>query len=829
MMKKLRFWMTIGLAAMLFLTSLPFMALPVAATTTDAIEKVPRNKEWIITFNEEVSVDYLREEYLYVADEKGQHVPIHIYQLEDARKVKVIPVNGMYEADTTYTLYVSDQMKNTKGALLNQKIEKVFQTTEEIEERKPFIVREDSANDFVVQDGVEYVPDELTPYFIEQDYEGNTYQFDVESNLHDILAVGKIYIFPTTESYPTGWAKRIVDIRVVGSTILVKTEEPVLEEVIESIDFSKELTLDLNDVTLDYNNFENLQTRTIQENKVTFEGKHPTTGIEGKLELVYESDEIRITFVDVVLKTERKKNNQTKDLSLSINGTTKLSEFRWKQDISGVTLNDLRVKFDMEADISINGNYSAKQRMEFFPSIPIPLGAYGKVNVQPFFLLDFEVEGSVAWSVSPQTVEAGITFVDGAYESFLHRDAAGASKGIQNTINYSFEGGMGIGTHFKIFQFLLVDVEVSGKAGQSMRAEIEKKCTFFETYGAFDFEVKGSLRWLESNAASFAKRFRYPIGEKAECEKAECENPTLGKVTSLMMKEQPVVLLPGQKKQLKLYERYESGEVREVDLSKGNAIFRPDQPHLLSISRVGELKLADEAYRNQKLFFEVVYQGISERFYVEVEEKKHEGAILPGQIVKLLLETERGAYFRVKSLGEERALVSYNTRQLGGNQIRGFGMMYKTQPGSIKVALGIDYLYTNIYMIFKNEGSSPIELEYDPSEMNVYEAPVHEMLYRERLLQPNDSVFVNNYSVTPGLLRDEIHLYNSSSVHGEILFENGREVRRKKVYPNNRKDRIAMIPRSEGMLKNIGVQPIRVVVDYKNFKFEPYYDRRNSK
>lgn len=479
----------------------------------------------------------------------------------------------------------------------------------------------------------------------------------------------------------------------------------------------------------------------------------------------------------------------------------------------------LHIIFDMEGEIDIDGSYAAEEKIKLFPSIPLPLGTHATVNVEPFFLLDFSIEGSATWNLFSQTIEAGMTRSNGTYERFLNRSSSGASKGIQKTLDYSIEGGLGIDANFKLLQFLLIDSSVSGKVGQSLETEAEKECTLIKSYALFNFTVKGSLKGFKSYDLLEPKEIEYPLGEQATC-----KYPALGDVTSLMMKEQPVTLEYGQQKQLKLYKQYESGETREIDLSKGDVVFRPDQPNLLSISRDGKVTLVREAYPYEELAFEAIYEGVSEVFHVKVKEKKHEGPILPGQTVKLLLEKDRGTYFRVKSLGDKEAMVSYNTSQLGDDRVKGYGLHYKTYPGSQKISLGIDYSFTNVYMLFKNEGSSPIELEYDPSEMNVYTAPAGEMLYREWILRPNGTIIVNNHSLTTSLFGNDIYLYNDTSLQGEIMFRNGPDIKRKKVYPNGKQDRIAMIQGSQAMLRNIGVQPIRVVVNYANLEIEPRYD-----
>src|SRR5699024_7092725 len=116
-LQKWSVWMSV---IVLFLTSMLGASSPAFARTT--IDVVPRDKQWTITVNE--PIDAFTKDDVYIKDATGKRADVHSFITNDGYTLIVRPPEGGYEADTTYTLVVSNRVTSQHRNELDRTVER---------------------------------------------------------------------------------------------------------------------------------------------------------------------------------------------------------------------------------------------------------------------------------------------------------------------------------------------------------------------------------------------------------------------------------------------------------------------------------------------------------------------------------------------------------------------------------------------------------------------------------------------------------------------------------------------------------------------------------
>lgn len=81
---------------------------------------VSADKEWLVTFNRDISNSSINEGTIYVRDSSGEKVPVDVILNKDNKSVRVVPVQK-YEDGESYYLFISDKMNNKFSRFLKIK------------------------------------------------------------------------------------------------------------------------------------------------------------------------------------------------------------------------------------------------------------------------------------------------------------------------------------------------------------------------------------------------------------------------------------------------------------------------------------------------------------------------------------------------------------------------------------------------------------------------------------------------------------------------------------------------------------------------------------
>lgn len=94
-----------------------------------AYSNVPVDKEWTISFNQDIKKENITNSNIYVSDDTGNIIPTVLSLLEDNKSIKVIPYKP-YSLGENYYLFINNKLNNTKSSLKGFRMN--FQITDSI-------------------------------------------------------------------------------------------------------------------------------------------------------------------------------------------------------------------------------------------------------------------------------------------------------------------------------------------------------------------------------------------------------------------------------------------------------------------------------------------------------------------------------------------------------------------------------------------------------------------------------------------------------------------------------------------------------------------------
>ncbi|MEK4711876.1 glucosaminidase domain-containing protein [Sporosarcina sp. FSL K6-5500] len=119
------------LFSILLVSTLIFSMLPSIANAEiawDMSADQPTNKPWTITFNKPVDRNSVGANTVFVVDAAGNKVKSEV--LTDGDKVIILPPNGGYTPSTTYSLHVTNGVRNSDDTPLKESVIKKFSIVE---------------------------------------------------------------------------------------------------------------------------------------------------------------------------------------------------------------------------------------------------------------------------------------------------------------------------------------------------------------------------------------------------------------------------------------------------------------------------------------------------------------------------------------------------------------------------------------------------------------------------------------------------------------------------------------------------------------------------
>ena len=116
----------------------------------------------------------------------------------------VQPPDGDYLPNTTYTLYISEEVYSKNKKQLQSPVKMDFTTGTERDQEKAFVPRSESSNSVELKEGIISLPEEILAVLLTPAYEENSFTFrGAPEELKDITERG--HHCPTPNKYIPIW------------------------------------------------------------------------------------------------------------------------------------------------------------------------------------------------------------------------------------------------------------------------------------------------------------------------------------------------------------------------------------------------------------------------------------------------------------------------------------------------------------------------------------------------------------------------------------------------------------------------------------------------
>ncbi|PID02477.1 hypothetical protein CSV67_09250 [Sporosarcina sp. P2] len=458
----------------------------------DKSTNVELDKEWTITFSQELNKGLLLDDFIYVLNSKGEKLDSHVYYDKLVQKIRVQAPSGGYTPQSDYTLVIEEGLQSKGKQKMNKTVKKPFTTGELFTPKEQFKERKESTNDVLFEEDVTFLEEQVV---LTDQYDTHTIRVDSSR----IYTTGDIIILPPTDQYPFGYAAKVVSVQSVTDGFTLKIVEPNLEEVLTEFDISEKNEVDAGDVVVS----DELLDGQFSSSFVDQLGL-----LEPKIEVIEKDTGFSIHLSDVGY--EFKKEGKPVD-GVTINGEGGIRLSGTIDFDNPVTTLDVEKEKWYSIPVVHNLGFSAEQKLELaadmygeamvdmkFPlaDVPVPYaslkgGKFAKagVFVRLFLLMKYDAEGKAHFSVSQEYLTGtGLNRTDKGeykpYSTFERKDPVFKVEDLKGHLGMN--KGLQVDVAGVILQWDLVALQNKGtfdvgvEAGKLFEtADIEQYCYDF--------------------------------------------------------------------------------------------------------------------------------------------------------------------------------------------------------------------------------------------------------------------------------------------------------------------------------------------------------------
>lgn len=94
-------------------------------TTGQSSDRYPHDKTWYVEVNDKINPVTLHTNAVFVLDRNNERVPVDLSLSTDGTKIGITPTGSGYQRGA-HTLYITDQLQNRKGTMIEEPVKKVF-------------------------------------------------------------------------------------------------------------------------------------------------------------------------------------------------------------------------------------------------------------------------------------------------------------------------------------------------------------------------------------------------------------------------------------------------------------------------------------------------------------------------------------------------------------------------------------------------------------------------------------------------------------------------------------------------------------------------------
>lgn len=191
---------------------------------------IPVDKEWVISFDEELAADTVNGNSVYVLDKDGNKVGVEVSLTDENHSVSVKPASGGYTKGEYYELFMEDTIGYTDG----DTVSKTF--------KMGYFIARDEVLDIVMNK--EIITFDETAIVSDSD---NILVIDKKQVKED-LVVGDILKVPTDHEVFEEKAIKVLAVSEKRKEVIVQYEQPKFTELFEKFDMYKNIDLTGNGV-----------------------------------------------------------------------------------------------------------------------------------------------------------------------------------------------------------------------------------------------------------------------------------------------------------------------------------------------------------------------------------------------------------------------------------------------------------------------------------------------------------------------------------------------------------------------------------------------------
>ncbi|MDV6378206.1 Ig-like domain-containing protein [Sporosarcina sp. GW1-11] len=558
---------------------------------------VPINKEWIITFSEDVEISSITNTHIYVTDEVGQVVQTTAVLIDNGNKVRIQPPKEGYRPNASYTLFVAHEVSSAKRRLLSTPVKMKFHTSKQPDQSNVFVPREDREDTITYQERVTSLPNNIVQSLGDLNYERDRFVFKGLPDVLKKVTNGDIVIFPKTEQYPFGWSKEIVNVIYERNNTVLITKEPKLEDVIKDIDISSVLTITADDFKLDPEVYSNVSTVVNKGERRTFEVENPVDHSIGKIEIGSENGNPYVEYSDVQLIPEGKEFG-----AITLGGKIQLIKPVVNFDFKGFTLNWLEVdsglKNEMNVEFELKSSKTVPLKIPLGVSIPIK--AYGLAGAEIQFFISYGASGKIVIEfeiVGDSSYNLGVKKEGGDYARFNRSTSDLSVDFLSMKGEAEAQLGIGLNVNAEALQFTLGGIDVTGGYKVKTAGEIDKDRVCFSEKGEIYFESSARIGSKKNTFWDITYPFlTIPYRQRSTCSFEE-------------LIADPLVLAPGETAELGISGVDYKKEIHPLMLPDSNVKVKVEHLNVATVNYLGKVHARANAKTGDQTFITVTYNN----------------------------------------------------------------------------------------------------------------------------------------------------------------------------------------------------------------------------
>ncbi|ARD48857.1 Ig-like domain-containing protein [Sporosarcina sp. P33] len=556
------------------------------------MKNVPLNKKWTITFNHEVELSSLIDDNIYVLDSTNGKVPVTIVQVDEGKQVLVSPPNEGYKPNSSYTLYISENVYSKERKLMKHPVKMPFRTGSSEVPVDSFQPRAESENIVELKEDVVDLSKRILTDLETLDYEGNLFVFIGAPEELSHLSVGDIFILPPTEDFPFGWSKEIITIEFDGSHTIIETKEPNMEDVIDKIDISQIIAIEAKDVMLDPEVYPNIISEEGRGNHRNFKVANRDEMSIGEIEIGMDGDNVFVEFSDIVLKEQNLGE-------IKIEGKLESNLPEVFIDVQRMLPNRIEFVSGIEESFTLKYEFIGVEAEKYFNlGTPIPVKAYGVAGAEIQFYIKISGSGEVSLDFSlTSSREYRLGIKNGENGIEVYNDSTTATTPNIDGLTGTLTGkvGLGVGITAKIIQFELGGIE----ADAGYRAKIEGQIS------------PGKICYTLSDSLYFDTTSRYRVSPtNFEKGKLLTYSIALSKGTTcdfIDILVEPVVLRGGEKTTLKLTGLDPWNISKDIELPDNKVSLKSNDTSIAGVNQFGDVVIYPEAKDGESTTITITY------------------------------------------------------------------------------------------------------------------------------------------------------------------------------------------------------------------------------